>query len=482
MNSTSDFADGLSPMLVKELRQGMRSRFFVLCFLLLQAAMILVAIIGLATLANQEKTTIITGLFWTILVAPLLIIMPFSGLGAVGNERKANTLELIFLTRLTARRILTGKWLALVAQTVLLVCAVLPCAVLRYFLGGVNLGAELATIAVLLLGSAVLSGLAVGFSPHASRLTRSLIVVGIVIGLQFLSSFLFRFRFGGPVSSGASTTWLTYLSLAWIGLLFLLLMLEFGASKIAPAAENHVTSRRLIGLIVLCGTAIFGSRDLFSSPTWVCSLLLLAPICIGALCEPPSFLPSIYHPFARFGGWGRFAGRLLYPGWPSGVLFTLVALAVMFAVGYYHSRAAVEAKWILWAGVAVAGAIYFPAALIRVFLPRAQHPFVVYVGIQAALALLVAFGAILHSANGVDFRFAIAMIPTCGLLLSGSEVLEDGNILRVLVGTGLITAASFCFLLIKMREPWRKIRALEMAAAALPSASTIDGADRSTAK
>ena len=88
-------------------------------------------------------------------------------LGAVGNERKANTLELIFLTRLTARRILTGKWLALVAQTVLLVCAVLPYAVLRYFLGSVDLGAELTAIALLLLGSAVLSGVAVGFSPQS---------------------------------------------------------------------------------------------------------------------------------------------------------------------------------------------------------------------------------------------------------------------------------------------------------------------------
>ncbi len=276
--------------------------------------------------------------------------------------------------------------------------------------------------------------------------------------------------------------WLTYLSLGWIALLFLLLMLEFGASKIAPAAENHATSRRLIGLLVLCGVAIFWGRDLFTSPLWISSILLLGPICIGALCEPLAFVPSIYHPFRKFGVWGRLAGRLLYPGWPSGVLFTLVILAGMFAVAYFHSRAAVETKWILWAGVAAAGALYFPAALIRVFLPRVQRPFVVYVGIQAALGLLVALGAILETSNGVDFRFAIAMIPTCGLLLLGSHVLEDGNILRILIGTGLITAASLCFLLFKMWEPWRKIRTLEKAAVALPSASTTDGAERATEK
>jgi hypothetical protein len=467
-------------MLVKELRQGMRSRLFVGSFLMLQAAMIFVAIIGLSTSAKQGETSAMTGLFWTILGAPLMIIMPMSGLGAVGNERKANTLELIFLTRLTARRILTGKWLAIVAQTVLLVCAVLPYAVLRYFLGGVSLGAELTVIALLLLASAVLSGLAVGFSPQSSRLMRAVIAVSIFVGLQFFSRLLLPGFMGGPFGPSAGMNWPTCLSLAWIGLLGLLLMLEFGASKIAPTAENHAASRRLIGLVVLCGVVIFQGRDLYSSPLWVCSLLLLGPICIGALCEPPSFVPSIYHPFVRFGGWGKLAGRFLYPGWPSGVLFTMVPLAVMFAVGYYQSRGAVGEKWILWAGVAAAGALYFPAALIRVFLPRSQRPFVVYIGIQAALALLVAFGAILQTSNGVDFRFAIAMIPTCGLLLLGSQVLEDGNILRVLIGTGLITVASFCFLLFKMREPWRKIRTLEKAAAALPSASTIDAAERAT--
>jgi hypothetical protein len=257
-------------------------------------------------------------------------------------------------------------------------------------------------------------------------------------------------------------------------------MLEFGASKIAPAAENHATSRRLIGFTVVCGVAIFGSGDLFTSPFWVGPLLLLGPICMGALCEPPSLVASVYYPFGRFGRWGRLAGRFLYPGWPSGVLFTLVALAVMFAVGYYHSRAAFEAKRILWTGVAAAGALYFPAALIRVFLPRAPRPFLIYIGIQAALALLVAFGALVDAYHGGDFRLAIAMIPTCGLLLLGS--VEDENILRVLIGTGLITAASLCFLLLKMREPWRKMRTLEKAAAALPSALTIDGAERATAK
>jgi hypothetical protein len=482
VNSTTDFADGFSPMLVKELRQGMRSWLFVISFLLVQTAMILVAIIGLYASARQWETGPITGFFWTILVVPLLIIMPMSGLGAVANERKGNTLELIFLTRLTARRILVGKWVALVAQTVLLVCAILPYAVLRYFLGGINLGAELTIIALLLVGSAVLSGLAVGFSPQSSRLTRPLIIIGVFIGLQFFSGFLFRFRFGGgPLGSGSSMNWLTYLSLGWLGLLFLSLMLEFGASKIAPAAENHATPRRLIGLIAIGSVALFGSRDLLTSPLWVCSLILLAPICLGALCEPPSFLPSVYHPFGRFGGWGRLAGRFLYPGWPSGVLFTLAAVAAMLAVGLYYSRA-IEMKWILWAGVAGAGALYFPAALIQVFMPRAPRPFILYLGIQAVLGLLVAFSALMATFNGVDFRFALAMIPTCGLLFLGSNILLDENILRALSGTGLITAASFGFLLFKMREPWRKIRALEKAATALPTASTIDGAERATAK
>src|SRR5438309_1669501 len=112
---TNDFADWLSPMLVKELRQGVRNRLFVTTFILLQGAMLLTMAMTLLDAGDGSRSDS-TMFFWGILGVGILVILPLGGLNAIGGELKANTLELIFLTRLTALRIVAGKWLAILAQ------------------------------------------------------------------------------------------------------------------------------------------------------------------------------------------------------------------------------------------------------------------------------------------------------------------------------------------------------------------------------
>ena len=464
MNATRDFPEWLSPMVVKELRQGMRSRMFVVSFLLLHAAMILLAFLGLALAANRIDPGPTTGFFWTIIGALLLVVMPLSGLGSVANERQANTLELIFLTRLTTRRILAGKWLAIVAQTALLVCAVLPYAVLRYFLGGVNLTGDLLILLGLMLGSALLSGIAVGLSPHASRLTRILLGIGIIVGVQFLYPLLAFAFASGPVRGAPRMGWSEHFGFTAIGVLLLLLMLEFGASKIAPPAENHSTSRRLIGCAAFVLHMVYA---LLPRPSAVGSaaFVLLIAICIGALCEPPVLLPSIYRPFVRRGFFGRLAGRLLYPGWQSGVLFTLAMLLGTAALGW-RVFPAKSPEWTWWAHINVAGAVLLPAALMRTIIPNARRPLGIYVAIQIALAFLTGFAAILESLNLVDLRLPLAVIPTCGLLLGAGGAIAEYFLEFVLIGSGCITLLSIVLLLIRTRRPWQEITLVEKQAIA----------------
>src|SRR5438128_7317412 len=71
-----DFADWLSPILVKELRQGMRARVFVSSFLILQALMIFNVIVGLLSSAQQADTSFSSGFFWWMIGLPVLLIMP----------------------------------------------------------------------------------------------------------------------------------------------------------------------------------------------------------------------------------------------------------------------------------------------------------------------------------------------------------------------------------------------------------------------
>ena len=466
--SARDFPEWLSPILVKELRQCMRSRRFVISFLLLHAALIVVAVIALLVATGQGDTSIASGFFWTIIGALLLVVMPISGLGSVANERKANSLELIFLTRVTPRRILVGKWLAIVAQTVLLVCLALPYLVLRYFLGGIDVTRDLTTLALLMLGSALLSGVAVGLSPQLSRITRALLIIGAVFFLQVGWPLLLYGRTrGGSVVGGGAASWTTQLGIGLLAVLLLLMMFELGASKIAPVVANHSTSRRLIGLAAILIVGVLGGINVANTALLPAAIVLLVPICVGALCEMPSALPAVYRPFVRRGLAGRLAGRFLYPGWPSGVLYTLLVLALFFVPAYFAVRGVVEPLWIWWIGMTIAGALLLPAAVNYTFLARFRRPLIVYISVQILCALLTAFAGIVYALSGGDFRAFVAIIPTCGLLLSQSGAVHDTNLPLVLIGTSIVTFGSIALLLLKSRTAWRGIRAAETAASAL---------------
>jgi hypothetical protein len=64
----NDFPAGFSPMLVKELRQGMRTNLFTVAFILLQTVMILSLLAGLSDPGSSE----VDGFFWFFIVVILL--------------------------------------------------------------------------------------------------------------------------------------------------------------------------------------------------------------------------------------------------------------------------------------------------------------------------------------------------------------------------------------------------------------------------
>ena len=140
-------------MLVKELRQGMRTNLFSVAFILLQALMVLSLLAGLADPGSWAAS----GFFWFFVVVILLVIQPLRGINALSSEYLLNTMDLIQLTKLDAWRITFGKWTALNAQTLLFVTGVLPYLVMRYFLGNVNFVIDLAGLFFLTLGSALAS-------------------------------------------------------------------------------------------------------------------------------------------------------------------------------------------------------------------------------------------------------------------------------------------------------------------------------------
>ncbi len=465
----TDFPDWLSPMLVKELRQGVRTRVFVSLFILLQVLMLLDISLTLLVAAHGESTSAGTAFFWIMVGLPVLLVLPVNGMNAVSGEIKANTLELTFLTRLTASRIILGKWLAIFAQSLLLVCAVLPYLVLRYFVGGVNVTSELVTLVSMLGGSALLSAFATGISPYPARVVRPLAVIFVVAML--ISGLAYsEITANARVVAGAGPGGLEITSLVSCAAVVLVLMLEVGASRIAPPAENHSAVMRLLalgGFLVALVPALILRRSLAVTTT---AFVIAALVCAVALGEKPRWIPSLFRPFAARGLPGRIAGRLLYPGWYTGVWFTLVVFGAFGALFAYQGAFGSAGHIVRFA--AVGGMLLLPIALVRWIFPKVKQTTAIFVLINTLCLLVTIFCMICDGVLKTSLKEWISFLPLSTLIMSiGDADLETANRgPAVLVTTG----ASLAALLVASRRPFQQARQAENEGLQLPAPGSDD--------
>src|SRR5690606_37791213 len=153
---------------------------FTSAFLIIQAVMVLVSILSTGGANQGEDLAEFGGLFWSIFGFALLVALPLRGFSALTNEVQNGSLETIFLTRLSAWRIVYGKWLGLFSQTVLICLSIIPYVILRYFLGNINLSDELIQFVTLLLLSGLITAIVVGLSSQRTVFIR-LVMIGVPI-------------------------------------------------------------------------------------------------------------------------------------------------------------------------------------------------------------------------------------------------------------------------------------------------------------
>ena len=414
-----DFADWLSPILVKELRQGLKTRMFVTTFILIQVVMILITGLQLLQVAHggSGSGNGLSGFFAAFIWIPLLILMPARGLTAVSEEVKVNTLDLVQLTRLTAFRIVLGKWVALIAQTMLVVTAILPYAVLRYFFGEVDIIEDLTIIGVLMLASMVLTAGALALS-SAHIAIRILVVLGLFFAMSVLMSTIFDHS---PFFRGGSSGWMWWM-LPALAVLHVYLLLEIAASRIAPISENHSGRKRLVILgMGGVGVLLAWFAEEHAAMTWcLCCLVATVWVILEALSERTQHVPSLYASFAERGLLGRLAGRVLYPGWASGLVFTLLLTGLAFAVGAgvnQRFRPAELAEYLRASALMyplIFTSIVTPVLVILLF-PRARQPIWLYVLTQALFGLCYVVANVAANAPNLDeeeaFRW-LAPLPT----------------------------------------------------------------------
>jgi hypothetical protein len=312
-----DFPDWISPMLVKELRQGVQSGVFFWTFL----------VFSLQVLAESGDGDGFSVFFWIAAVTAVSLAVPLEGVRAISRERAGNSLDLLNLTRLSAKRIVFGKWIALVAQSAVLAVTLLPYCTLRYFFGGVDVLGELQGLGWIMAAGAVVAAAAIALStlPLGFR-------IGISSAVSGVGFFVFIAFMEGP--RGMVSPWWTWAStpsavLATMAI-YTFAFLEFAASKIAPPVENHAARTRLFAFALAAIWPIVGwSGDALAAvATFLVTGPLLLCYAVGAMIERPSHVRTMFLPFRKAGVVGRLAATVFTPGWASGLVF--VAIVVGF--------------------------------------------------------------------------------------------------------------------------------------------------------
>lgn len=328
----AQLSDFLSPILVKELRQGRRSR----ALIVLAALTILASgIITLYAVGKDSGTDAFIALYFCLSIVGFLIV-PLTAHRSFVREQEDGSWQVLHLTGLGPRRILAGKLAASLAQVAILSVAVSPFLILSHFLTGYGL----LNIALLCASGAVMTGgltLAALFAAtlpttRAQRgVLQIVVLVGLICGMSGSVSFAMEVGRRGvePFELVASL---------WGVLSVGLVLFEAAAARMSLPTEDYAWRPRAALIVQLVGVTGLGlwRRAMFParSTTEFFQLLSVVIICAGALAMATEA--------DRAGPAGR-RSSLLAPGALSG--FRLSVLLLLLTTAFWSALSSGHPAW-----------------------------------------------------------------------------------------------------------------------------------------
>ena len=192
-----DFPDWFSPLLVKDLRQGLRSSWFITVFLWVQVSMVALVAVHLLYgmdleegMAGAYQSFFMNALFFSNITLILHVLIPLRGVFLADADVDSGNLPLLRVTGVLSRRIAVSKLVVTMFMVLLAMMAMLPYVTLRYFLSGVDIIGDFMRLCWIGVGSAVIAawGLLLAIMPAVWRaVVGALLVFG---GLPIFESIL----------------------------------------------------------------------------------------------------------------------------------------------------------------------------------------------------------------------------------------------------------------------------------------------------
>ncbi len=348
----------LNPILVKEARQALKSKQFLVTFILLLIcgwgwSLLAVAILGRSVYYAPSGSFLLVG-YAIILTVPLMLIVPFAAYRSLAAEREDGTFDLLSITTLSSRQIVSGKLGSAVLQMIVYYSALSPCIAFTYLLRGIDIITIMLFLVYTFLASMLLSvfGLLVATITHIRHLQILLSVVlllalvGATIGWCCLSVTIVVEADATPYDE--SEFWIGQLPLltGYVGY-FLLFLLAAGA-QLSFASDNRSTKLRVVMLahqILFTGWVMYYwlSYRWDEIPYFFMACSGIHWMTMGSLMtgELAQLSPRVKRRLPQ-----SFMGRAFFtwfnPGSGTGYVFAVVNLT---AVGLLAAAAALIAEW-----------------------------------------------------------------------------------------------------------------------------------------
>ncbi len=207
-----DLPDWISPFLVKSIRQGMRSHIFAGIFLWAQGSTGLLVLVQALNGDARIRGSDAGFLYWANLFVLFTVLVPLYPVFLQDEDARPGNMDLIRLGSVTPGRVATGKIEALLFNAALLWTAVLPYELVRYFIGGVEIGRDFETIGWITANMVLLApwGVFIGTTSVGVRIVFSVVMLFAI--LFVLAGFAMILL--SPTHRSGDSPWLPWIALS----------------------------------------------------------------------------------------------------------------------------------------------------------------------------------------------------------------------------------------------------------------------------
>jgi len=465
----------LNPILVKETRQALKSKQFMITFGLLLIlgwgwSILGVAIVG-PEIRHGAAGPFMFIWYYIFLAAALTVIVPFSAFRSLAGEQEDRTYELMSITTLGPRQIVAGKLGSCVLQMLIYLSAISPCMAFTYMLRGIDFPTILYFMFLVFLVSLGLSviGLLLGTltsEKHWQIVLSVVWIAALLLALVFGCAIVYSFLRFEEIDFRLTGFWQVNAAVLTGYLGYFLLIFYAAAARITFSTDNRSTRLRVMMLLQFAlatgwmawfwvGPEGTGDEDI------LLALLMIVGIhwyVMGAFMtgESPELSPRVKRRLPQ-----SFLGRVFFtwfnPGPGTGFLFATanlagavllvliaVAVAESFQFASFRSWNPDDVQQVLAFGVLTLSYVvaYLGVGLLLVRLLRKVVPLGIALAplVQVVLLLLGCLvPLIIHMASPtlreMDYELLQAPDPFWSLvhIVDRSTFPEEGYVLLIIV-------------------------------------------------